>query len=128
METALNPVSIQNFGAGIVALFLMFWGIWYYIKNIVPALEQQNDLLERLCESNKENTKIICNNTTAIHEISKSNENVATALNILDITFKSQAETFRQMYERLQKHDERAERIENLSIRVNERIDFAIKK
>lgn len=124
VKIEINAMQVQNYGAGIIALTLIFWGILYTIKNIVPTVKQQNILLGKLCENDNYNAEIIRNNTEAILELSKSNDNVAEALKILDITSQSQMALFKQLQEQIVRHDKRAERLEIEVIKVSERIDF----
>lgn len=96
------------FGAGGVALIALIWLLIYLVTRIHP-------LLISLKEDNRVQTEVIKNNTDAIREVSKSNENVATALQLLNQSF----DTFAII---LEKHDERAQKIEIEIIRMNEAI------
>lgn len=115
--------STTQVGAGVVALGLVFYSIYHYLKSIKPALNQQNELLGALNKTNGEHTKIIENNTQAIREMSHSNENVANALNILDVTFKGYLKTIDNQNELLQRHDQRAENIENRAIEIQQKVE-----
>lgn len=114
--------NISQIGAGVVALGLIFYGIWHYMKSVNPTLKKQNELLTALNRTNEEHTKIIENNTQAIKEMSCSNDNVANALSILDVTFKGYLRTMESQNELLNRHDQRAENIENRAIEIQQQV------
>lgn len=114
--------DIVTLGAGVVALAFIFWAIYEYIKRLAPAMIDNNKLLGKLCDNDERNTEVIENNTKAIYEVSRSNDNVASALNILDATFSGHMEIIKQTNSRLEKHDERSERIEAAVIVIKERV------
>jgi chromosome segregation ATPase len=95
-------------GAGGVALVVILWLIIYFVTKINPALQS-------IKEEAKANAEVIKNNTQAIKEVSKSNENVATALALLETSFN----TFSKLME---KHDTRAEDMSRDIIRIDQKI------
>jgi hypothetical protein len=70
-----------------------------------------NPLLQSLKENSKVQTEIIKNNTEAIKEVSRSNDNVATALQLLNQSFSS-------FTKQMEKHDDRAELIQTEIIKM----------
>lgn len=64
-------------GVGGMSFLVLVVVLWYLLKYVLPVLNQikQDGALTQ---------SIIQNNTKAIEEMSKSNQNVATALTILD--------------------------------------------
>lgn len=93
-------------GAGGLSLVVLVWLIVYVITKQYPILEQ-------IKVDNESHKEVIRNNTEAIREMSRSNQNVAQALSLLDNSFS----TFERLME---KHDERAEQIENDVIKIRE--------
>jgi hypothetical protein len=70
-----------------------------------------NPLLQSLKEGSRVQAEIIKNNTEAIREVSRSNENVATALKLLNQSFSS-------FTKQMEKHDDRAELIQTEIIKM----------
>lgn len=97
-----------SIGAGGLSLVALIWILVYLVTKINP-------ILQSLKTTSEVQSKIIENNTDAIKEVSKSNENVATALALLNHSFA----TFSQMME---KHDHRAEGMENELIKIGENV------
>lgn len=93
-------------GAGGLSLVVLVWLIVYVITKQYPILEQ-------IRVDNESHKEVVRNNTEAIKEMSRSNQNVAQALALLDNSFS----TFGRLME---KHDERAEQIENDIIKIRE--------
>lgn len=89
--------QIITAGAGIVALAILFW------------------IVLRLFNGTMEN------NTKAMHEMARSNDNVAQSLEILKSSIESSYELQSRTITMLDRHDTRAERIENELIKVSER-------
>lgn len=96
-------------GAGGLALVVLIWLLVYLVTKINP-------LLQALKEDNRVHTEIIKNNTEAIKEVSRSNENVATALKLLNQSFG----TFSNLME---KHDDRAEQMQTEILRVSASVE-----
>lgn len=93
-------------GAGGLSLVVLVWLIVYVIT-------KQHPILEQIRVDNESHKEVIRNNTEAIREMSRSNQNVAQALSLLDNSFS----TFGRLME---KHDGRAEQIENDVIKIIE--------
>jgi hypothetical protein len=93
-------------GAGGLALVVLIWLIIYIIT-------KQSPILEQIRVDNEAHKEVIRNNTEAIKEMSRSNQNVAQALSLLDNSFA----TFSRL---MDKHDTRAENIENEIIKIRE--------
>ncbi|MBF4693626.1 hypothetical protein [Fusibacter ferrireducens] len=89
--------QIITAGAGVVALAILFW----------IFLKMFNGIIE--------------NNTKAMHEMSRSNDNVAQSLAILKSSIENSYDLQTRTATMLDKHDTRAERIENELIKVSER-------
>ena len=93
-------------GAGGLALVVLIWLLLYSVTKIDPLLNQiKND--------NEVYKEVIKNNTEAIKEVSRSNQNVAQALALLDNSFSSFVKI-------MEKHDMRAESMENVIIKIRE--------
>lgn len=93
-------------GAGGLSLLVLVWMVFYLMAKINPTLTQ-------IKVDNESHKEIIKNNTEAIREVSVSNQNVAQALSLLDNSFG----TFVRLME---KHDSRAEGMENEIIKIRE--------
>lgn len=93
-------------GAGGLALVVLIWLLIYIVTKIDPLLNQ-------IRKDNEAHKEVIKNNTEAIKEVSRSNQNVAQALALLDNSFGSFVRI-------MEKHDMRAESIENEIIRIRE--------
>ena len=96
-------------GAGGLALLVLIWLLVYLITKVQP-------LLLSIKEDSRVHTEIIKNNTEAIKEVSMSNKNVATALKLLNLSF----ESFSNIVE---KHDNRAEIMQNDMIKMSANIE-----
>ena len=64
-------------GVGGLSFICIILILWFVMRNIQPTLE-------KIKQDGAVTQSIIQNNTRAIEEMSKSNQNVATALTILD--------------------------------------------
>lgn len=93
-------------GAGGLALVVLIWLLIYLVTKIDP-------LLNRIRKDNEAHKEVIKNNTEAIKEVSRSNQNVAQALALLDNSFSSFVRI-------MEKHDMRAESMENEIIKIRE--------
>ena len=93
-------------GAGGLSLVVLIWLLIHLVTKIDPLLNQiKND--------NEAHKEVIKNNTEAIKEVSRSNQNVAQALDLLYNSFSSFVRI-------MEKHDMRAENMENEIIRIRE--------
>lgn len=105
----MNPVMYKEYltvGAGGVSFLLLVWLMVFLVRKLHPTLEAIN-------RTNAEHAQVITNNTDAIKEMAKSNDNVATALKLLENSF----ETISKMLER---HDRRAEEMATKVIEIRE--------
>lgn len=93
-------------GAGGLALVVLLWLLVYLVTKIDPLLNQVK-------QDNETHKEVIKNNTEAIKEVSRSNQNVAQALALLDNSFSSFVRI-------MEKHDMRAESMENEIIKIRE--------
>lgn len=93
-------------GAGGLALVVLIWLLIYLVTKIDPLLNQ-------IRKDNESHKEVIKNNTEAIKEVSRSNQNVAQALALLDNSFSSFVRV-------MEKHDMRAENMENEIIKIRE--------
>lgn len=64
-------------GVGGVSFLVLIIVLWFILKGVVPILNQ-------IKQDGAVTQSVIQNNTRAIEEMSRSNQNVATALTILD--------------------------------------------
>lgn len=64
-------------GVGGLSFLVLIYVFWYSLTKITPILNQ-------IRQEGAVTQSIIVNNTKALEEMSKSNQNVATALTILD--------------------------------------------
>lgn len=100
--------SYGAIGAGGLSLVVLLWLLVYLVKKINPLLDQiQSD--------NQSHKEVIKNNTEAIKEVSRSNQNVAQALALLDNSFSSFAKI-------MEKHDERAQVMQQEIVRISENV------
>lgn len=106
MDLGVIVKHYRALGAGGLSLVVLVWLIVYVITKQYPILEQ-------IKVDNESHKEVIRNNTEAIREMSRSNQNVAQALSLLDNSFSN----FGRLME---KHDERAEQIENDVIKIRE--------
>lgn len=107
---ALADTYIAIGAAGLIIVVF----IWLLINQQNNLIKQQNEmfpLIQNLVKNNEVHTEVIRNNTGAIQEVSRSNENVAKALLLLRETSVSQTKL-------LEKHDQRAEAMENKIIEI----------
>jgi hypothetical protein len=93
-------------GAGGLCVVTVVVLLFKVLNSITPNLSE----LKELTKAHKE---VISNNTSAIHEVSKSNDNVAAALALLENSTK-------QMVHLLTRHDMRAENMEREIISILE--------
>ena len=96
-------------GAGGLALVVLIWLLVYLVTKINP-------LLQALKEDNKVHTEIIKNNTEAIKEVSRSNENVATALKLLN-------QSFGTFSNRMEKQEDRTTLMQNEILKMGSSIE-----
>lgn len=98
-----------SLGAGGVSFLFIIWFVHFLVTKLNPTLDA-------LRQQNARHTDVIQNNNNAIKEMSRSNDNVANALSLLETTFK-------QYGKNLEKHEERTERIEYSVIRLEEKVN-----
>lgn len=106
MELGAISEVYMAIGAGGLALSVLVWLMYYVVTQIKPLLNQ-------IRMDNESHKEVVKNNTEAIKEVSRSNQNVAQALSLLENSFSS----FVKIMER---HDSRAENMENEIIRIRE--------
>lgn len=82
-------------GSGGISVLILVWVLIYLITKINPSLQA-------IRESNIVHSEILKNSTDAVKEVSRSNDNVASALSLLNHSFN----TLIMMFE---KHDTRQE-------------------
>lgn len=100
-------------GAGGLSIVVVVWVLVFLVRKLYP-------LIESLKMDYAVYSEIIKNNTEAVKEVSRSNENVATALKLLD-------NSNLQIVALLDKHDNRSETIENSVIRMDEKLNSMTK-
>lgn len=92
-------------GAGGLILVVSIGIVIYAVLKLRPILEQ-------IRADNKVNTEVIKNVTSAVREMSRSNDNVANALALLNNSIKNFDKSLLAQNNLLLKHDERAKDIE----------------
>ena len=104
MEIADFIKAYSLIGAGGIAFCVLIYLYIYNQKKILPTLNNIAISNAAYSEIIKNNSELIKNNTEAIKEVSKSNVNVANALTLLDNSFTA-------FSTQLERHDERAEKM-----------------
>jgi hypothetical protein len=99
--------AVVNFGAGIVALVLLFGVIIWLAKRVPPYLKA---MAEQAALANE----VIRSNSQFMGEMSKSNQNVSKALEMM-------APIFEKNMTLLEEHDRRAQTIMAEITRISER-------
>ena len=84
----MTAVDIQNYGAGIAALAVVFWSYMTFIKSLKPLIEKLNI--------------VVHNNTEALVENRKSTDNIAKALELLEYSISKQTNVIEK---KLDDHD-----------------------
>lgn len=100
-------------GAGGLLVISFLCIFIYYILKIRPVLEQ-------IASDSKVNIEITKNSTKAVNEMARSNDNVANALELLRASIESNNQNTLKLYELFEKHDDRAEGLQNDVIRLVE--------
>jgi hypothetical protein len=103
----ISPQDYITIGAGGACVLTVIGIVWYLIKTMNPVLQ-------RISTDTATQSEIIRNNTEAIKEVSRSNDNVASALTLLKATLDTNNKLF-------EKHDERAADIQTAVTRIDER-------
>lgn len=101
-------------GAGGISFLVLIWVVHFMMTKMYPVLD-------RIKEDSAVNCEVIKNNTDAIKEISRSNDNVASALQLLNSSFK-------QLERVLTIHDQRAEKMQENIVRIQEKTSNCVKK
>ena len=96
-------------GAGGLSLIVLIWLLVHQVVKINPVLH-------KLGEDNEAHKEVIKNNTDAIREVSRSNENVASALGLLENSFST-------LVRLMDRHDLRAEGMSMDITRVCEKLN-----
>lgn len=128
MTDIINPKSYLEIGAGGISFLVLVAVLVYIVKSIKPAMKAQEVALEKMKISvvNLNNSSVNTNNVLdrvdrAIEENAKSNDNVASALELLTLGFKGINSTLENQSKILDKHDARSEEIQNEVIKISER-------
>ena len=100
-------------GAGGLCVIAIIYITLYLIKKITPEIQKQSQMVEHISSSNERHIRVIDNNTEAIREMSKSNDNMAMALNILD-------KSVTGVMTSLDRHDQRSVTIERAVTQIKE--------
>ena len=95
-----------SLGAGGAAVIVILWLVHFLVTKIHPILGE-------IKRDSSTYMEVVRNNTRAVDEVSRSNDNIATALSVLNGSFVS-------LTALMDKHNNRAERIENEIIKVRE--------
>ena len=107
--------DVMDYGVTTVLATMFLWLIVLYVRDIHPASQRHNVLLEQLCQNDERHDKLIENNTRAT-------ENMAEALKVINATFQMSNETVREVKQSLEMHDQRAQHLENTVTIIKERV------
>jgi hypothetical protein len=99
--------KIADKGALLLIFVVFIWMVYYYVTQIAPALR---GLKETVHASQGVTEKLLEGNASAFHELSRSNDNVATALHLLTRTMEQQDGA-------LEKHEQRSDY--NFAVAIN---------
>lgn len=84
IETANDLKEIYlAIGVGGMSFITVISILVFMLKSILPALETIKEAIGSMTENSSVTTEVLKNNTKAIEELAKSNDNVATALELL---------------------------------------------
>lgn len=114
MESILSPQNYLTLGAGGLSFLILAGIVVYFIRSLNPTLVE-------LKTQSTNASRIIENNTAAIRELSKSNENVAHALELLNVTYK-------EMKESIDYHTKQSDIMHAEIIKIGERVNLLSKK
>jgi hypothetical protein len=103
----MNFADYIDKGLGTVSFLVLVALIIYYATNIAPELKNQSAVVQ--------------NNTEAIKEVSRSNDNVATALTLLQSSIEANTRF-------LSAHDDRACEIQTEVVKLSERTKACLTK
>ena len=103
----LSPDQIVTLGAGVIALFLFFIGMVYVLIKVPPFLKSISNQVTITNE-------IIRNNSDFMREMTRSNDNMARALGMLEPILKNMSVI-------LVEHDERAQHMYSEVLKTSER-------
>lgn len=103
----MNFADYVDKGLGVVSFLLIVAIVVYYVLKIEPLMKARNAQDARMEE-------IVRNNNTVIAELSRSNDNVAVALTLLQSTIESNTKS-------LEEHDARTGKMEIEVIKLSER-------
>ncbi|MDK2932787.1 MAG: hypothetical protein PWP27_597 [Clostridiales bacterium] len=95
-------------GAGGLSFLALIFIVFYFVTKIQPTLNQ-------IKLDNQSHVEVIRNNTEAIKEMSKSSDNVASALRLLDNSYK-------QLHENMIAHSRRSEIMEDNILIIKEAV------
>lgn len=100
-------------GLGVASFLVLVWMIYKFLPILTQVKEQQAALT-------LQNQEVIRNNTLAIQEQAKANDNVATALKLISASNTTVAES-------LERHDRRAEHMALTLAKVESNMDHLTK-
>lgn len=105
--------EISDAGMGIASFAMLIWMLW----KIVPAM---NALERKLSTSMAQNQEVIRNNTEALQQQARANDNVANALALIGNSTSTVCQS-------LEKHDKRAEDMMMDIVKMRETLNHVIK-
>jgi D-ribose pyranose/furanose isomerase RbsD len=114
MNIPLSAQAYLTIGAGGLSFLVVVSTFAYFIKTLQP-------ILAKIQADNIVHAEIIRNNTDAIKEVSRSNNNVAKALEILQTTYS-------EIHYSMLEHNELSTRMNQELIRISERTYKCTKK
>lgn len=114
MPSGFTPQDLITIGAGGISFLILAGIVVYFIKSLNPTLTE-------LKSQNNGYSSIIQNNTSAITELSRSNDNVAHALELLNVTYKDMKET-------IDHHTTQSEKMNIEIIKISERTQTCVNK
>lgn len=108
-ENLITPEAISEYGLETIVVCFFLWLVWYLFKTLKPTIEQTITTSKDVKNIVEALNDTLQNNTAAISEVSRSNDNVAAAIRLLDNT--------------LHKVDDNVSRLENKVDNVTNKTD-----
>lgn len=120
----LNEETIKAYsviGAGGISFLALIGILWYIMKTIKPSIKSLEMSIDTLKTSSNDTNNVLERVDRAIEESSKSNINVAKALELLDVRFSGINIALENQAKLLDKHDARSEEMQGEVMKISER-------
>lgn len=114
MSELFTTQDITALGIGGFAIVSTIGMLWYFLKTLNPVLSN-------IKETNSAHAEVIRNNTSAIKEISRSNDNVALALSMIQSTLENNNKL-------LERHEIATMEVQSEIIKISERTQACLRK